>query len=179
MYKGKTIVRHRRITETIHSFREHCTPPGPLCPARPAGLRTSSAPLLPAPGEGWAQRCSIVYRNLKVEQPVEINHPQSRTDRQGVELKCRGWGPQNLFPFYEGFDVLNAAPVLGPPVFLLLVLFQREDLAFVCLRIIQDSGEKRLGLFLLFSYQPPQGLIFFTLLRERGVYPSLLLGKSG
>lgn len=39
-----------------------------------------------------------------------------------------GWGPQNIFPLWKGFDVVKRGPsVLGPTAVLLLIPFEKED----------------------------------------------------
>lgn len=52
-----------------------------------------------------------------------------------------GWGPQNIFPLWKGFDVVKRGPsVLGPTAILLLIPFEREDLAFEFLKVIQGES---------------------------------------
>lgn len=57
-----------------------------------------------------------------------------------MELKCGGGVPKIYFPFCKGFDVFKCGPsVHGPTVVLLLIHFEREDVAFELLNVIQGD----------------------------------------
>lgn len=105
------------------------------------------------------------------------NHSQRRPKRNEVELKCQGGAPQNIFPLCKDFDIFKHGPsFLGPTATLLLIHFEREDLAVELLKVIQDDLLEGRSLE-FFCYMPPTPHppptnphnIFSTRLRERGL----------